>query len=50
MDFRDYLGEGFFWELVTLIDVMLLGHWLEMQWGVGAFRSTGNASISQRRV
>ena len=23
------LGEGFFWELVTLIDVMLLGHWLE---------------------
>ncbi len=25
------LGEGFFWELVMLIDVMLLGHWLEMQ-------------------
>lgn len=25
------LGEGFFWELVTLIDVMLLGHWLEMR-------------------
>ncbi len=24
-------GEGFFWELVTLIDVMLLGHWLEMR-------------------
>jgi len=22
-------GTGFFWELVTLIDVMLLGHWLE---------------------
>jgi len=22
---------GFFWELVTLIDVMLLGHWLEMR-------------------
>ncbi len=25
------LGIGFFWELVTLIDVMLLGHWLEMR-------------------
>ncbi|MFZ0014733.1 MAG: heavy metal translocating P-type ATPase, partial [Acidimicrobiia bacterium] len=25
------LGEDFFWELVTLIDVMLLGHWLEMR-------------------
>lgn len=25
------LGQGFFWELVTLIDVMLLGHWLEMR-------------------
>jgi len=25
------LGEGFFWELVTLIDIMLLGHWVEMR-------------------
>ncbi len=25
------LGEGFFWELVTLVDIMLLGHWLEMR-------------------
>jgi Cu2+-exporting ATPase len=25
------LGTSFFWELVTLIDVMLLGHWLEMR-------------------
>lgn len=25
------LGEGFFWELVTLIVIMLLGHWLEMR-------------------
>ncbi len=25
------IGEGFFWELVTLIDVMLLGHWMEMR-------------------
>ena len=22
-------GEGFYWELATLVDVMLLGHWLE---------------------
>lgn len=25
------IGEGFFWEQVTLIDIMLLGHWLEMR-------------------
>ncbi|MFB6295089.1 MAG: copper-translocating P-type ATPase [Candidatus Nanohaloarchaea archaeon] len=25
------LGSTFFWELVTLIDVMLLGHWMEMR-------------------
>ncbi len=24
-------GEPFFWELVTLIDVMLVGHWIEMR-------------------
>ena len=24
-------GQGFFWEMVTLIDVMLLGHWMEMR-------------------
>jgi Cu2+-exporting ATPase len=24
------LGKGFFWEMATLIDVMLLGHWFEM--------------------
>ncbi len=24
-------GAAFFWELVTLIDVMLLGHWIEMR-------------------
>jgi Cu2+-exporting ATPase len=25
------VGTSFFWELVTLIDIMLLGHWLEMR-------------------
>ena len=25
------VGEPFFWELVTLIDIMLLGHWIEMR-------------------
>ena len=25
------LGESFYWELVTLIDVMLFGHWMEMR-------------------
>jgi hypothetical protein len=25
------LGDDFFWELVTSIHIMLLGHWLEMR-------------------
>jgi len=29
-------GRVFFWELVTLIDVMLLGHWIEMKSVMGA--------------
>jgi P-type Cu2+ transporter len=29
-------GEFFFWELATLIDIMLLGHWLEMKSVMGA--------------
>jgi len=29
-------GKAFFWELATLIDVMLLGHWLEMRSIMGA--------------
>lgn len=31
------MGMSFFWELATLIDIMLLGHWIEM-------RSVGEAS------
>lgn len=29
-------GQVFFWELATLIDVMLLGHWIEMKSVMGA--------------
>ncbi len=29
-------GKEFYWELVTLIDIMLLGHWLEMRSIMGA--------------
>ncbi|MBU4600970.1 heavy metal translocating P-type ATPase, partial [Patescibacteria group bacterium] len=29
-------GEIFFWELATLIDIMLLGHWIEMKSVMGA--------------
>ncbi len=29
-------GKTFFWELATLIDVMLLGHWIEMRSVMGA--------------
>ncbi len=32
-------GEIFFWELATLIDIMLLGHWLEMRSIMGASRA-----------
>src|SRR5712671_3985214 len=32
-------GVSFYWELVTLIDVMLLGHWLEMRSVMGASRA-----------
>ncbi len=32
-------GEVFFWELATLIDIMLLGHWLEMKSMMGASRA-----------
>jgi Cu2+-exporting ATPase len=29
-------GQGFFWELATLVDIMLLGHWIEMRSVMGA--------------
>lgn len=32
-------GEIFFWELATLIDIMLLGHWIEMRSVMGASRA-----------
>jgi P-type Cu2+ transporter len=32
-------GKMFFWELVTLIDIMLLGHWIEMKSVMGASRA-----------
>ncbi|MBM3710032.1 MAG: cadmium-translocating P-type ATPase, partial [Actinobacteria bacterium] len=32
-------GMMFFWELATLIDVMLLGHWIEMKSVLGASRA-----------
>ncbi|MFP5350573.1 MAG: HAD-IC family P-type ATPase, partial [Gammaproteobacteria bacterium] len=32
-------GMGFYWELATLIDIMLLGHWIEMRSVMGASRA-----------
>jgi len=32
-------GEDFFWELATLIDIMLLGHWIEMKSVMGASKA-----------
>ncbi|HDT13027.1 MAG TPA: cadmium-translocating P-type ATPase [Candidatus Aminicenantes bacterium] len=32
-------GEVFFWELATLVDIMLLGHWVEMKSVAGASRA-----------
>ncbi|HLR54214.1 MAG TPA: heavy metal translocating P-type ATPase [Pseudogracilibacillus sp.] len=31
-----FKGQDFFWELATLIDIMLLGHWIEMKSVMGA--------------
>ncbi|API92743.1 heavy metal translocating P-type ATPase [Virgibacillus pantothenticus] len=31
-----WAGKDFFWELATLIDIMLLGHWVEMRSVMGA--------------
>src|SRR3546814_15598541 len=32
-------GEAFYWELVTLIGIMLLGHWIEMRSVMAASRA-----------
>ncbi|HBT10723.1 MAG TPA: heavy metal translocating P-type ATPase, partial [Leeuwenhoekiella sp.] len=32
-------GEDFFWELSTLIAIMLLGHWIEMKSVLGASKA-----------
>jgi len=32
-------GKGLLWELVTLVDIMLLGHWIEMKSVAGASRA-----------
>ncbi|MDN5280128.1 MAG: P-type Cu2+ transporter [Clostridiales bacterium] len=32
-------GKKFFWELATLVDIMLLGHWIEMKSVMGASKS-----------
>ncbi len=33
------IGKMFFWELASLIDIMLLGHWIEMKSVMGASRA-----------
>lgn len=35
----DLSGKIFFWELVTLVDIMLLGHWIEMRSVMGASKA-----------
>ncbi len=32
-------GKTFFWELATLVDIMLLGHWIEMKAVIGASKA-----------
>ncbi len=44
---------GFFWEMATLIDIMLLGHWIEMRsvrQASGALQRTGEADAGYRRA
>ncbi len=38
-------GKVFFWELATLIDIMLLGHWIEMKSVMGASRALEELAI-----
>jgi len=33
------IGKVFFWELATLVDIMLLGHWIEMKSVMGASKA-----------
>ncbi|MGK2913557.1 MAG: copper-translocating P-type ATPase [Porticoccaceae bacterium] len=33
------IGKMFFWELATLVDIMLLGHWIEMKSVMGASKA-----------
>jgi len=37
--FKIFPGKTFFWEVATLVDVMLLGHWIEMRSTLGATSS-----------
>jgi P-type Cu2+ transporter len=34
-------GDSFYWELATLVDIMLLGHWMEMASVQGASNALG---------
>ena len=38
------VGNDFFWELATLIDIMLLGHWIEAENGSRRLKSSGRIS------
>ena len=38
-------GEDFFWEMTSLISIMLLGHWIEMKSIAGASREIGRAHV-----
>jgi len=40
-------GKLFFWELVTLIDIMLLGHWIEMRSVMGASKALHGGCAAQ---
>jgi len=42
-------GHDFFWELATLIVIMLLGHWVEAKSVLGASASPGRARPDHRR-
>ena len=42
-------GIDFFWELATLIDVMLLGHWIEAKSVLGASRALEELARAHKR-
>src|SRR5690625_738001 len=43
-------GHNLFWELATLVDIMLLGHWIEMRSVMGASKDRKSTRLNSSHV